>query len=192
MIEVTHSTTRNPWAVSYTQSDVDTIRKQIEQNESAKRHWLLLALIISLGALVGAVALLSTSYALYGRSEADNKRLGEENATLKSSAESCQQQLSAATAAQEKEAQASSEAQAKLDKLLAAALNSYASASDTGAFARLVSDLPHSRIEVNEQPPAKLFRNWKVQTGSTTEIYTLVGGFVDGKWVIHSNLVSRK
>jgi len=192
MIEATHRTSRNQWAVSYTQSDVDTIRQQIEQNEAAKRRWLVLALIISIGALVGAVALLSTSYALYSKSESDNKKLTEDNVAQKSRAESCEQQLNAATAAQAKEKQASLEAQTRLDKLLPSVLNSSANSGEIAAFARMVSDLPGSRVEVNEKPPDKLFRNWKTQTGSTTEVYTLVGGVVDGKWVIHSNLVARK
>lgn len=192
MIEATPQSHRNQWSVSYTQGDVDAIREQIEQNESAKRRWLLLALIITIGALVGAVILLTTSYALYAKSESDKKTLADENLALKSGAENCQQQLDAATAAQKKEAQASSEAQAKLEKLLPAVLNSSANASDIAAFARMVSDLPHSRVEINEKPPDKLFRNWKTQTGSTLEVYTLVGGMVDNKWVIHSNLVARR
>ena len=40
-------------------------------------------------------------------------------------------------------------------------------------------------------PPDKLFRNWRYRTDSGTDTYTLVGGFVDGKWIIHSNLVAR-
>jgi hypothetical protein len=31
-----------------------------------------------------------------------------------------------------------------------------------------------------------------VSADSATEIYTVVGGFADGKWVIYSNLVARK
>ena len=97
--ETPHQSPRKQWVVNYTQSDVDTIREQIEQNEALKRRWLLLFLILAVGALVGAVVLLSTSYALYASSESDKKRLTDENAALKSNAESCQQQLKAATAA---------------------------------------------------------------------------------------------
>jgi cell division protein FtsB len=192
MIEVTHPTSRSQWTINYTQSDVDTIRNQIEQNEGAKRHWLLLALIVSVVALVGAVILLSTSYALYARSESDKKALADENAALKSSVESFQQQLKAATAAQERETQTRTEAQSRLDSLLPAVIKSNASDGETAAFARMVSQLPYGRVEVDTKPPDKLFRNWKAQTGSVTEVYTLVGGFVDGKWFIHSNLVARR
>ena len=149
-------------------------------------------MIIAVGALVGAVVLLSTSYALYASSESDKKRLTDENAALKSNADNCQQQLKAATAAQEREAQARAEAQSRLDTLLPAVINSRASESDTAAFARMVSQLPFSRVEIDAKPPDKLFRNWRAQAGPATETYTLVGGFVDGKWVIHSNLVARK
>jgi hypothetical protein len=56
----------------------------------------------------------------------------------------------------------------------------------------MVYSLPGGRIELDRKPPDKLFRNWKVANGSTTEVYALVGGFVDGKWVVYSNLVARK
>jgi hypothetical protein len=56
----------------------------------------------------------------------------------------------------------------------------------------MVSALPYGKVELDTKPPDKLFRNWKVTKGATTEIYTLVGGFVDGKWVVYSNLVARK
>jgi cell division protein FtsB len=189
---ISSEASRKQWVVNYTQSDVDTIREQIEQNEALKRRWLLLALVVAVGALIGTVVLLSTSYALYARSESDKKILTDENAKLKSDGESCQQQLKTATAAQERETQARTEVQSKLDNLLPAVIKSSASDSEIAAFARMVSQLPYSRVEIDSPPPDKLFRNWKVQTGSTTEVYTLVGGFVDSKWVIHSNLVARR
>src|SRR5205085_69121 len=153
-----HSSPRNQWVVSYTQSDVDTIREQIEQNEAAKRRWLFMALLIAVAALIGVVILVSSSYALYSKSESDKRRLSDENAALKTAGDQCQQQLKAATVTQEREAQTRTEAQSRLGTLL----------------------------------PAKLFRNWRYKSDSAMEVYTLVGGFVDGKWVIHSNLVARK
>lgn len=183
---------RKQWVVNYTQDDVDTIRGQIEQNEAAKRRWLLLVLVVAVGALVGAVVLLSTSYALYANSESDKKKLTDENAALKSSADQCQQQLKTVTAAQEKEAQTRADAQSRLDKIIPAIIHGNASDSDTAAFARMVSDLPHGRLELSGKPPDKLFRNYKFRSDSATEVYTLVGGLVDGKWVVHANLVARR
>jgi len=89
-----HQITRtHDFAVHYGQSDVDTIREQIEQTEAMKRRWLFLAMIISIAALVGAIVLLSTNYALYSSSESDKKKLAQENAALKSRADQTQQQL---------------------------------------------------------------------------------------------------
>jgi cell division protein FtsB len=183
---------RKQWVVNYTQDDVDTIRGQIEQNEAAKRRWLLLVLVVAVGALVGAVVLLSTSYALYANSESDKKKLTDENAALKTSGDQCQQQLKTVTAAQEKDAQTRADAQSRLDKIIPAIIRGNASDSETAAFARMVSDLPHGRLELNGKPPDKLFRNYKFRNDSATEVYTLVGGLVDGKWVVHSNLVARR
>ena len=67
--------TNNEYTVNYNQSDVDNIRDQIEQTESAKRRWLFLVLIISIAALAGAIVLLSTNYALYSSSESEKKKL---------------------------------------------------------------------------------------------------------------------
>ncbi|HKQ05903.1 MAG TPA: hypothetical protein VJ464_12275 [Blastocatellia bacterium] len=187
-----HPSARSQWAVSYTQSDVDTIREQIEQNEATKRRWLWLVLMVALAALAGVVILLTSSYALYTRSESDKRRLSDENGALKSGGEQCQQQLKTATAAQEHEAQTRTEAQTRLGTLLPAVLRGSASENDTAAFAHMVASLPYSRVEVEQKPPDKLFRNWRYKAGADMEVYTLVGGFVDGKWVIHSNLVARK
>src|SRR5512138_1424747 len=117
-----HLSPRNQWSVSYTQNDVDMIREQIEQNEAAKRRWLFLALMVAVAALVGMAILVSSSYALYSKSDSDKRRLSDENAALKTAGEQCQQQLKAATAAQEREAQARAEAQAQLGTLLPAVL----------------------------------------------------------------------
>jgi cell division protein FtsB len=181
--------THNEWAVSYNQSDVDNIRQQIEQTESAKRRWLFLALLITIAALVGAIVLLSTNYALYSSSESEKKRLVQENAALKQRLDQTQQQLDAKMAKETTEAQTRAEAQAKLDKLLPAVLNDNAGGGEVASFARMVYNLPNRRVELDRKPPDKLFRNWKVNNGRETEVYTLVGGLVDGKWVVYSNLV---
>jgi cell division protein FtsB len=184
--------TTNEWAVNYNQSDVDNIREQIEQTESAKRRWLFLALIISIVALAGAIVLLLTNYALYSSSESEKKKLIQENAALKSRADQTQQQLDAKNAQEAKQAEARAGAQTKLQTLLPAVLRGSASPGEVASFARMVYDLPNRRIELEGKPPDKLFRNWKVTNGSTTDVYTLVGGLVEGKWVVYSNLVARR
>jgi cell division protein FtsB len=181
--------THNEFAVSYNQSDVDNIRQQIEQTESAKRRWLFVALVITIAALVGAIVLLSNNYALYSSSESEKKRLIQENAALKQRADQTQQQLDAKMAKENSEAQVRAEAQSKLDKLLPAVLHDNASGGDVASFARMVYHLPGSRIELDRKPPDSLFRNWKLNNGGNTEVYTLVGGLLDGKWVVYSNLV---
>src|SRR6185369_212997 len=122
-----HPSAHSHWVVSYTQSDVDTIREQIEQNEAAKRRWLFLALMIAVAALVGVIILVSSSYALYSKSESDKRRLSDENAAMKTAGDQCQQQLKAATVAADREAQARSEAQSRLGTLMPAVLRSSAS-----------------------------------------------------------------
>lgn len=184
--------THNEWAVSYNQSDVDNIRGQIEQTESAKRRWLFLALVIAVAALVGAIVLLSTNYALYSSSESDKKKLVQENAALKSRADQTQQQLEAKTAQERRDAETRAEAQTRLQTLLPTVLRGSASSGEVANFARMVHALPDNRVELDSKPPDKLFRNWRVTVGLTTETYTLVGGFVDGKWVVYSNLVARR
>ncbi|HXG92472.1 MAG TPA: hypothetical protein VNN73_08900 [Blastocatellia bacterium] len=187
-----HQSSQGGWAVSYTQSDVDTIREQIEQNESAKRRWLVLALVIILAALVGAVALLTTSYALYSKSESEKKRLSDENASLKATTQQQEQQLNALMAEKQKQEQARAEAKAQMEKLQSSASLAKASDAEIAAFAKLISELPQGKIELNEKPPDKIFRNYRVRTESGTQVYTLVpGGPFDGKWVIYSNLVRQ-
>jgi hypothetical protein len=184
--------TQTSWSISYTQSDVDTIREQIVQTESAKRRWLLLALLITIGGLVVTVALLSTSYALYASSESRKDELATENEALKKQVAETRQELDARIAQDAKDAEARAESQATLDRLQPQVARSMASGSEIASFARMVYELPGHRIEMNSQPPDKIFRNWKISSGQATEIYTLVGGYLDGKWVVYSNLVARR
>jgi cell division protein FtsB len=188
-----HSTrTHDEWVVNYRQSDVDTIREQIEQTEATKRRLLLLVLIVSIAVLAGAIVLLSTNYALYSSSQSSRKKLESELADLKSRAGQTQQQLDAKIAKESGDAQTRADAQQKLDKLLPSMLNDQAGGGEVASFARMIYNLPNRRIELERKPSDTLFRNWRVTTGSTTETYTLVGGFVDGKWVVYSNLVARR
>jgi hypothetical protein len=183
---------RDQWTINYSQGDVDSIREQIEQTESAKRHRLVVAFIAALAVLAGAIALMSTNYALYNSSEKEKKRLVDENAALKGRVDQTQQQLDAKTAQETKDAKIRDEAQSRLDKLMPAVRSGKANGSEMASFARMVYYLPSSRVELGERPQNELFRNWKVTTGSTTEVFTMTGGFVDGKWVVYSNLIARK
>jgi hypothetical protein len=103
-----------------------------------------------------------------------------------------QQQLDGKTAQETKDAQARAEAESRLSKLMPVVLGEKAGGGEMASFARMVYYVPNSRVELSERPPNELFRNWKVTTGSTTEVFTMTGGFVDGKWVVYSNLIARK
>jgi len=179
------------WAVTYTQTDLDMIREQIEMTESSKRRSLLLALLIASAALVAIIVSLGTIYGQYSSSESEKKRLTDENAQLRSTAQQTQQQLDAARAKIEQDAQQRQQAQTKLEKATPPVIRGVASSAEVASFARMVHNLPGARIELDQKPSDKLFRNWKTSDGKTTEIYALVGGFVDGKWVLYSNLVSK-
>jgi hypothetical protein len=181
------SSTRNAW--TYTQNDVDTLREQIEQNESGKRRWLLLLLLLTAAALVGAIILLSTSYALYSSSESEKTRLTDENASLKSQLAKSDKELNVYIEKEKKQNEAVAKARESIDRMLSSALGG----SNVSGFARLVYESPSSRVELDRIPPSSLFHNWKVQndTGGT-DVYTLVGGNVKGKWVIYSNLIARQ
>ena len=183
---------RNQWTVNYTQGDVDTIREQIVQDEHAKRHWLVLALLVVLAALAGAIVLLSTNYAMYSSTKSENKSLADENASLKVRSDQTQQQLDARTAQEARDAEERAKAQSKLDKIMPGVLNGHTGGAELASFARTIYYLPNSRVVLDSKPPDSLFRNWKVSSGSTTETFTLVGGFVDGKWVVYSNLIARR
>jgi len=182
---------RKEWSVSYTQRDVETIREQIEQEQSARRRLLVLALLVLAAALVGAIVLLSTSYGLYSRSVSQKQTLSDENSALKTQAAGCNQQL---TELQQKQAtydQTRTEARAKLQKVLPAALAPSSGGHEASMLASMLYSLPDHQIEVDKKPPDSIFRNWKVKSGDVTSTYALVGGFVDGKWIIYSNLIAR-
>ncbi|MFY9608069.1 MAG: hypothetical protein WAU45_05560 [Blastocatellia bacterium] len=179
-------------AITYGQRDVDAIREQIEETEASKRRGLLWALGFSIAALVGSIALLTTSYALYSSSESDKQKLTEENAALRLRADQTQQQLDVATATLASHTQQKAEAQAKLERILPDVLRGNASPGEMASFAQMVHSEASGRLELDQRPPDKLFRNWRSTGGDSPGTYALVGGFVDGKWVVYSNLVARR
>lgn len=188
----TNTASHSYLGVTYTQNDLHMIREQILQTEATKRRSMMMALMITIAALTGAIILLSSFYGLYIAGESDKQRLAQENASLKSRADQAQKQLDELAAKESAAARTRSEDQSRLQSLLPAVLNSSAGSNEIASFARMVYGLPQSRIELDRQPPNTLFRNWRAGTDSATEIYTLVGGFADGKWVVYSNLVAKR
>jgi hypothetical protein len=182
---------RKEWSVSYTQRDVETIREQIQQEQSARRRLLMLALLVVTGALVGAIILLSTSYGLYSRGLSLQQSLGNENATLKNQAAQCNQQLNDLQQKQTGMDQTRADARGRLQKVLPAALSASSGGKEASALASMLYTLPDHQIELDRKPPDSIFRNWRVKSGDMTNTYALVGGFVDGKWIIYSNLITR-
>ncbi|HEY7547642.1 MAG TPA: hypothetical protein VID27_22280 [Blastocatellia bacterium] len=180
------------WAIKYTQTDVEMIREQIIQGEALKRRWLILGLILTTAGLATVLVLLSTSYALYARASSAKESLAKENSALATRASEAQKALDARIARDAEQQRAEAETQETLKGLLATVMgNSDVPPSVGGRFAKVVHHLG-GRVETASKPSDKLFRNWRVNTGSEIETYAIVGGFDEGKWVIYSNLIARK
>lgn len=192
MSTMNHSIRTHEWVISYTQNDVDTIREQVEQTEAMKRQWLVIAFVVSLLALVGAVVLLSSNHSDYSSVATERTRLSEENLALKTRADQTQQLLDGATAREAAAAKAKAQAQNRMTAISPSVLNGKASGNQVADFARMVYQQPSSRVETDAKPSNEIFRNWKLKDGDSTEIYALVGGFADGKWVVYSNLLSKR
>lgn len=175
------------WKITYTQNDVNTIREQIVDEQASRRRSLVMMLLVTAGLLAGTIVLLTSSYALYAGAESDKEKIAAENAALKADLTKYRQELEARNAEDRKQAEARAAFESRLDKLRPAA----SGGGDVAALAQLIYTLPHHRLELDRQPSNKILRNWKVQTESGTEVYTLVGGFVDGKWILYSNLIAR-
>jgi hypothetical protein len=185
------SQARDSRTVYYTQSDVDVIRDQIIQGETMKRRSLMLGLILATAGLAATIALLSSSYGLYARSKAQNDELTRQNAATAQRNTDAQQALDALRARDARQESTKAEAMALVQKLLPGGSANTAAPIQGSSLARAVHQLG-GHVETPSKPPDKLFRNWKVIADSSTEVYTVVGGFVDGKWVIYSNLVGRR
>ena len=179
------------WVPSYTQSDVDTIRAHIIASESAKRRRCLLALLLTTVGLVGALVLLSSSYGLYSRSQAEKREFEMQSAASKKRADETQQALDERNARDEELSRARARAQDLMGRIAPSVLGkSDVQPEEAARFAKAVYECG-GRFETATRPPNQLFRNWKVRTDSGSEIYAVIGGFVGGKWVIYSNLIGR-
>jgi|GEM_PF-833003 len=175
--------------VMYTQDHVDMIREQLLAAEAAKRKFLLLLTVVAFLGLVGSLAFLGAKYAQFALAKSELSAAQAENASLKSELQKAKEALQLKEAQEARSKQAIKERDERLSILLPKVLRDEASGAEIGEFAQLVSSLPDRKIEVERMPPDKLFRNWRVIRGGTVEIYSLIGGFVQGRWVIYSNLV---
>jgi hypothetical protein len=180
------------WSISYSQRDVETIREQIQQEQAARRRLLLLALTVTTAALAVAIILLSTSYGLYSSSVSRNQALVDENSALKVKAADSNRQLGDLNEKQARIDQTRVEARAKLEEILPEILGPSGGGREASTLAAMVYSLPDHQIEIDQKPHDSIFRNWKTRAGDVTSTYALVGGFVDGKWIIYSNLIARK
>jgi cell division protein FtsB len=183
---------RDERTVYYTQNDVEVIREQIIQGESMKRRWLVLGLILAIAGLAVTIILLSSSYTLYARTEAHNEELTRQTAATAQRNTEVQQALDVLRERDARQESAKAEALSLSQKLFSGVPGSADLSPNQGAsLAKAIYQLG-GHVEAPSKPPDKLFRNWKVNADSETEYYTVVGGFVDGKWVIYSNLVARR
>jgi cell division protein FtsB len=130
---------RDERAVYYSQNDVEVIREQIVQGEAMKRRWLILGLILATAGLAGTIALLSSSYASYARTEAQNDQLTQQNAATAKRSNEQQQALDALTDRDARQESAKAEALALEQKVLSGAPgNADLSPIQGGRFARAV------------------------------------------------------
>ena len=183
---------RSDLTISYTPGDVEVIRSQIIQGEALKRRWMILGLLIVTGALATVIVLLYTSYALYSNASTKNKELTHQSLVNQREAEEARHALDEKTAREEANLRRKNEASQLMRQLLPSVTSGVAVSPNVGGkFAKALFETG-GRIESETKPSDKLFRNWKVNSDSMSEIYTVVGGFTDGKWVIYSNLVSRR
>ncbi|HMG37482.1 MAG TPA: hypothetical protein VKM94_26495 [Blastocatellia bacterium] len=179
------------WIINYTQGDVDLIRSQIIEGEALKRRWLVLGLILVSGGLVGTLMLLITSLAAAERADNARRQFADQNVSLSRRADDLQKTVDTRNAEDAERARAAAQTEESYKRLATSIVGNSDVSLSGGRFAQQVYRMGGS-VKLESKPSEKLFRNWKVNTGSTSEVYSVVGGFLDGKWLVYSSLISRR
>jgi hypothetical protein len=172
------------------QQELEMVRRQTIQIESEKRALLrLLLLIVSLLLLV-ALALLGFTYRSYRQSSGVVRAAELKAEAAESKFQQCDRELQEKKAQLEQSAQTVAQQQERVEALKNRVLSQGVSQGEVAEFARLVYLSPRRSVEVPRLPPNALFqRIWRFRAPDQTQVYVLVGGQVDGKPVIYSNLI---
>jgi hypothetical protein len=174
--------------MTYSQQEVEMVRRQTIQIEVEKRALIRLLLIItSVALLVTLLSLGIVSYLyLSGKGAVDEAKARA--ADLESRLEQTTRELQEKTAQLERRAQVAAQRKGRFDELLAKALNQTASYTEVGELAKEIYESPQKVVEVQRMPPSSLFKYYKYRANNQVQTYVLVPGQVGGKWLIYSNL----
>jgi outer membrane murein-binding lipoprotein Lpp len=175
----------------YSQQEYEMVRRQTIQIESEKRALLRLLLLIVTVLLIVALVLLGFTYTLY-RSHSNSVKDAESRAeSLAAKLQQTEQELQDKTRQLEQSASEAARRQERIAALIPRVLSQTPASAEVAEFARAVYESPGRRTDVPRLPPNMLFqRLWRYRAEGTTQTFILVGGQVDGEWVIYSNLIA--
>jgi hypothetical protein len=177
-------------SMTYSQQEIEMVRRQTIQIEAEKRSLIsLLLTITSVALLVALVALAVVSYLyLNGKGAVDEAKARVADAEAK--LQQATRELQEKTALLEKRAEVAAQRKGRFDELLGKVLSQTASYTEIGEFAKEVYESPQKVVEVQRMPPSSLFKYYKYRTGNQVQTYVLVPGQIGGRWLIYSNLTA--
>jgi len=166
------------------------VRRQAIQIEAEKRALIRLLLIIVSCILGVTLVVLGRVYQLYSQSGSVVRAAETKADAAVAQSQQCDRELKDKTTQLERITNTAKQKQERNEALVQRALQG-ASQTELAEFARAVYDLPGRSVEVPRIPPSSLFqRIYRYKSGEQTQTFVLVGGQVDGKWMIYSNLIA--
>lgn len=177
-------------AMTYSQQEIEMVRRQTIQIETEKRALIRFLLMVTSIALLATLAVLGIVSYLYVHNKSAVSEAQARVAELESRLQQTTKELQDKTAQLERRAQVAAQHKARFDELLAKALNQTASYTEIGELAKEIYESPQKVVEVQRMPPSSLFKYYKYRTNNQVQTYVLVPGQVNGKWLIYSNLTA--
>jgi cell division protein FtsL len=172
----------------YSQEEYDQVRRQTMQMEGEKRAVLRLGLIVVTLLLVAALLVLSAVWVHYrsreGIAEAAEAKAGQAEAALAHTRTELEQK----TQELERLTNVATKRSETVDRLTPRVV-AHTSAAEMAQFAHAVYETPGHMVELPKVPPNELLKRFKYTVNGQTRTYQVIPGFLNGKWVVYSNLV---
>lgn len=175
----------------YSQQEYDMMRRQTLQIEAEKRSLLRTLLTGVAIALTIALILLGYLFRRYSQSSSLISTADNKAAAAEAQLQTCSSELQEKRAILEAQGKRTEQRSETIASLVAKVMSKSASDAEIGQLAHAVYELPGHSTTLPSIPPDKILKRFRHRSGGQNYAYVLVGGIVDGKWTLYSNLVAK-
>ena len=168
------------------------VRRQTMQIEAEKRALLRWALIAVTFLFAAALVLTAWMYRQYSTADGQIRAAETRAANAESQLQQVSRELAEKKAILERNAGTAAKQNATIQTVVPKMLGRAARDGELAELAHAIYQQPGHLIELPSIPPDEVLRSYRYRLDGRPYKYTIVPGFLDGKWYIYSLLVKNQ